>query len=377
MANGYALPILQHIAALSGTNPARKLSPLGFLQMLLSRMDDSVQWSQQYKDGHETSLKVKFRRRPLKADVRDTESNCDVAVNPSYEEFDVPGLVHHEVSFWLSNAQIRQYTTDASQFVKLNTVTNSAELTKETNVMKEVYGLFIEYGAVLLAKINETLVTQMATKFGNNVVTGDNAARALTFQLGTVAMQDALVQLMTDWRENEISDDVAIVGHGPFANLDLLKKFYSQMASSQGMNMAALNQAIPNVWYDKDCKAIWGANQVGVFAKGASHLLTRNMYEGNFAGKLANSAFFTMALPVNELTVPQQFLDRLLFDVQIKEVDCPTEIEVNGVPTTVREGVIVFLKKKFSLFTLPEMYQATDPLVGTNGTLRYQITASA
>lgn len=377
MAQGYALPILQHIAALAGTNPARKLSPLGFLQMLLSRMDDSVQWSQQYKEGHETSLKVKFRRRPLKSEVRDTESNCDVAASPSYEEFDVPGLVHHETSFWLSNAQIRQYTTDASQFVKINTASNAAELQKETNVMKEVYGLFIEYGAVLLAKINETLVTQMATKFGNNIVTGDANARALTFALGTVAMQDALVQLMTDWRENELADDVAIVGHGPFANLDLLKKFYSQMASSQGMNMAALNAAIPNVWYDKDCKAIWGANQVGVFAKGAVHLLTRNMYQGNFAGKLANSSFFTMALPVNELTVPQPFLDRLLFDVQIKEVDCPTEVDINGVPTTVREGVIVFLKKKFSLFTLPEMYQAADPLYGTNGTLRYAITASA
>lgn len=377
MANGYALPILQHIAALAGTNPARKLSPLGFLQMLLSRMDDSVKWSQQYKDGHETSLKVKFRRRPLKSQVRDTESNCDQAASPSYEEFDVPNLVHREVSFWLSNAQIRQYSTDASQLVKINPASGAAELQRETQVMKEVYDLFIEYGAVLLAAINEALVTQMATQFGNNVVTGSNAARALTFSLGTVGMQDALVQLMTDWRENELGDDVGIVGHGPFANLEMIKKFYSQMPNQQGFNMAAMAQGLPNVWYDKDAKAIWGANQVGVFAKGSVHLLTRNLYTGNFAGKLANSSFFTMALPVNELTVPQQFLDRLLFDVQIKEVDCPTEIEVNGVPTTVREGVIVFLKKKFSLFTLPEMYQAGDPLFGTNGNLRYQITATA
>ena len=119
MANGYALPILKHISAMAGTNPARKLSPLGFLQMILSRMDDSVQWSQQYKDGHETSLKVKFRRRPLKSEVRDTEAGCDVAATPSYEEFTVPGLLHREISFYLSNAQIRQYTSDASQFVKL------------------------------------------------------------------------------------------------------------------------------------------------------------------------------------------------------------------------------------------------------------------
>jgi hypothetical protein len=249
-------------------------------------------------------------------------------------------------------------------------------LEKTTNVMKEVYDLFIEYGAVLLASINEACVTQMGTQFGTNLVSGDANARALTFNLGTVAMQDALISLMTDWRENEMTDDVAIVGNGPFANLDLVKKFYSQMANNQGVNMAAISSSLPNVFFDKDTRAVWGANQVGVFGKGSVHLLTRNMYEGNFAGHLANSSYFNMALPVNELTVPQPFLDRLKIDVQIQEVDCAKEVLLNGVPTQVKEGVIVYLKKKFSVFTLPQMYQAADPLYGTNGTLRYSITAT-
>src|SRR5437762_884067 len=125
MANGYAVPILQHIAALAGMNPARKLAPLGMLQMVLSRMDDSVQWSQQYVGGHETTLKVKYRNRPLESEVRDTDAGCDVASNPSYNEFTVPGLLHREVSFWMSDAQIRQYTKDASEYVKLNPATST------------------------------------------------------------------------------------------------------------------------------------------------------------------------------------------------------------------------------------------------------------
>jgi hypothetical protein len=375
MANGYALPILQHITAMAGTNPARKLAPLGFLQMLLSRMDDSVKWSQNYKDGHETDLKVKFQRRPLKSEVRDTESACDTAAKPAYEEFTVPGLVHHEISFWLSNAQIRQYMKDASQFVKINADNTGYLMERETTVMQEVYNNLIVYGNALLAKVNDTCVTQMGTKFGVNVTTGDNAARALTFNVGTVAMQDALVQLMTDWRENEINEDVAIVGNGPFANLDLLKKFF-QGTNTQGLNLAAMTTGMPNVFYDKDTRAIWGANQVGVFAKGAVHLLTRNMYDGNFAGHLGTSNLFTMALPVSA-TVPQPFLDRLKFDVQVKEIDCATEIDLDGVPTTVSEGVMVILKKKFSVFTLPELNKAGDPLEGVNGALRYAITASA
>ena len=361
MANGYALPILRHIAAVAGTNPARKLSPLGFLQMLLSRMDDSVKWSEQYKDGHETSLKVKFRRRPTKSEVRDTEAGCDVAATPTYEEFTVPGLLHREVSFYLSNSQIRQYESDSS---KLVTLTNGGlQMQKETQVMKEVYDLFIEYGAILLASINEALVTQQATAFGINVVTNSNAARALTFDVNSVLMTGALVQLMSDWRDNEIGEDVAMVGSGVFANLDLLKSFFSTMPNNQGLNMAALTNTLQKVWYDKDAKAIWGDNQIGVFAKGSAHLLTRNKYIGTFARKLANSTFFSMALPMNELTVPQQFLDKLLFDVQIREIDCPTEVIINDVPTTVSEGVQVFLKKDFSLFTLPEMYKAGDPLL--------------
>jgi len=376
MANGYALPILKHISALTGWDPARKIGPLGFLQMVLSRMDDSVQWSQNYKDGHETQLKVKFRKRPLKSEVRDYDAGCDVASNPSYEEYTVPGLLHREVSFHLTSAQIRQYTEDASKMITLDQTSGAYNLAKSTQIMNEVYSLFIEYGNALLASINEGLVTQMATSFGVNTTTGDNNAKAVSFSLGTVAMQDALVSLMSDWRENELTDDVAFVGSGPFSNLDLIKKFYSSMANSQGFNMAQLTGSLANVWFDKDARAIWGTNHVGAFAKGSVHLLTRNYYEGSFKQHLANSTFFTMSLPTQDQVVPLQFLDRLKFDVQIREVDCPTEIDLNGVPTTIKEGVVIYLKKDFSLFTLPELYKVGDPLVGTNGTLRYNISAS-
>lgn len=375
--NGYALPILKHIAALTGWNPARKIGPMGFLQMVLSRMDDSVKWSQNYKDGHETQLKVKFRKRPLKSEVRDTDAGCDVASSPAYDEYTLPSLLHREVSFHLPASVIRQYETDASKHVTVDQTSGAYNLSKPTTVMDEVYSLFIEYGNALLASINEALVTQMATVFGVNTTTGNNNAKAVSFSLGTVAMQDALVTLMNDWRENEmIGDDMAFVGSGPFSTLDLVKKFYSTIPNSQGFNMAGLNASLPSVWFDKDARAIWGTNHIGAFGKGSVHLLTRNYYEGGFKQHLANSTFFTMSLPVQDQVVPLQFVDRLKFDVQIREVDCPTEIDLNGVPTTIKEGVVVYLKKDFSLFTLPELYKAGDPLEGTNGTLRYNISAT-
>lgn len=377
MANGYAQPILKHIASMTGWNPANKIGPLGFLQMVLQRMDGSVGWSQNYVDGHERELKVKFRKRPLKSEVRDTASNCDVASSPAYDEYTIPSLLHREVSFHLDAHTIRQYEIDASKQIVLDQTSGAYNLSKPTSVMNEVYSMFIEYGNALLASINEALVTQMSTSFGINTTTGLNTAKAVTFSLGTVALQDALVTLMNDWRENEmIGDDMAFVGSGPFSTLDLVKKFYSTIPNGQGFNMAGLNNSLPATWFDKDARAIWGDNHIGAFGKGSVHLLTRNYYEGGFKQKLANSTFFTMGLPVQEQVVPLEYVDRLKFDVQVLEVDCPTEMDINGVPTMVKEGVVIFLKKDFSLFTLPELYKDGDPLKGTNGTLRYSVTAT-
>ncbi|MBX7227834.1 MAG: hypothetical protein K1X55_17495 [Chitinophagales bacterium] len=366
------------MSAVSQYNPERKLQPLGFLQMILSTMEGRAELkpinNDLYDQGHERDLKVYYRKRPTKSEVRTTESGCDVASPRAREEFNLPALDHAEVSFWMPDALIRQYEKDASQNIVINQQTGRVDQFKgQTAVMKEVYDNLFMYAGVLLAKINEMLVADMATQFGVNVTTGNNAAKPLSFQIGTVALQDALVQLLSDFRENEM-DMVSICGNGAFANWDVIRDIYSTFPNLQGVNMQAMSGKLPKVWYDKDTAGIWGANQVGVFEKGSIELLTRNKYIGNFKSRLGTSSFFTMAMPVNELAVPQQFLDRMLLDVQIKEVDCPTEITIDGTPTTVTEGIIIFLKKKFKLFVAPDMYDATDSLAGSNGTLRYELT---
>jgi hypothetical protein len=373
MANGFQVAVLKQFSDVSGWNPARKIAPLGFLQMLLSRMDDSVQFNQRFTEGHERDMTVWFRRRPLRSEVRTEDAGCGVAAMPIREEFSLPGLLHREVSFHIPIATIRKYEQEASRHVQVASgFVNQPNY--QASVMKEVYDLFIEYGNALFSAINLDLVTQMATKFGVNTTTGSNATKAVQFNLGTTFMNDALIQLMTDWRENELTDDVAYVGSGPFSNLDLVKRFLSG-TNNQGINLAAMANALNSVWFDKDARAIWGANQIGAFAKGSVHLLTRDYYVGDFKEKLGNSYFFNMALPVQDQVVPLQYLDRLKIDVQIQEVDCPTEMLINDVPTQVGPGVVVYLKKDFSLFTVPELYKSGDPLEGTNGTLRYTVTA--
>lgn len=378
MPNGYATPILQHIAAVTGTNPAKKLSPLGMLSMVLTAMDGSTQLLNSRDElGHTRDLTVKYRKRVLESAVSDEGMTCDSGATPVYNEFGLPGFIQRTYQLFVPDSLIRQYTTDASQFVVMdNGIPN---IRKQTNAMKEVYDMFIEGGGAVLRSINKSLVTLMSTQFGDNTVTGDNLARALSFSLGTTGMNDAMVQLISDWRENEFSDSVMMVGNGPFANYDLIRQILSNQASDQGINQSALSNMIPKVYFDKDTRAIWGANQIGVFEKGSVHFITRNDYVGSFGRTIGNSTFFTMALPVSEYNgIPVENLDKLLFDIQVKEFDCATELTINGVvSTTSGPGVLININKQFNLFTKPTgIYDPADPLYGTNGTLRYAITAT-
>src|SRR5690606_37937687 len=196
-----------------------------------------------------------------------------------------------------------------------------------TAVMKEVYSMIVEQLGALISNLNAALVTQMSTQFGVNAVTGAATSTALTFDLNTNGMQDAFVRLMSALRENEIcdTDQLAFVGNGPFSNLDLIRNWFANGPADNGINKAALMNSFPNVFFDKDTRSIWGANQIGVFEKGSVALINYPQYVGNFARRLANSEYFTMNVPISEYCCPQQYLDRLQFDVQIKEMDCGPE----------------------------------------------------
>lgn len=373
MANGYCPAILQHIEAIAGCNPAKKLAPLGFLQMALNAMDGSATTlNDQYEGGHIRPLTVKYRKRILDSAISDTPSACDTGSTPAYNEFTPPALLYREYALFVPDSLIRQYCQDASQYVRID-ASGNAILQQETRVMKEVYDMLVECGTAVLRSMNKALVTQMLTKFGNNVTTANANARSLSFSLDTVGMQDAMIQLIADWRNNEFCDDVLMVGNGPFATYDLIKEALAGTGLTDNVS-----KLIPKVFFDKDTTGIWGANQVGVFEKGSVALIHRNKYIGNFARQVATSNFFTMALPVDQYCCPQDSLDKLLFDVQVKEFDCPVELNINGqVTTTDGPGILIVLSKEFSLFTKPgNLYESADDLYNTNGTLRYQITAA-
>ena len=372
MATGYCPALLRQVTEVANGNSAvGKIHVAGFLKMLFCCQNSSVNpVNDGFQDNsHRKTLTVSYRQRPTLAHVQD-EDDCDINRIPVKAEWTLPALNHKQTTFFLSDAEIQKYCDEASRTVMVGL--------PATAMMQEHYSIFIEHANILLKSINRALVTSMSTQFGKNVTTNSSFAKAINIARNgaTINLTDGIIEMMNDLRDNEICDDPCMVGGGMMASYDMIKM-------AQGMSQSGIDASrlpIPSFWFDKDTQNIWGTDSVGVFAPGSVKFLGWNKYLGSFAGQKGSSIFFTAPFPVNEFTGcvdMLQCLRDLRLDIQMKYIDCPTVVDVNGVPTTVNRGWQVILSKEFALWVQPagtNEYAAGDELYQTNGTLLYEIS---
>ncbi len=367
MSNGFCPYVLYNIAQVAeGNAPGRKIQIAGMLQMLMCCQNSSASiLNDAYQDGHIRPVQVKYRTRPLVSVVQD-EDDCDVNALPAYSELTIPSLSHKQVTFFIPDATVYQYCIDASNTRSMGQ--------PPTQVMNEVYDTFVEYANVLMKAMNQSVVTYMASRFGLN----KSSNSSLTYininqNADTINLSNGIVQLMRDMQENEVCDNVCLVGGGIWSGYNM--SLAAQCCNAAGMDLSRL--AVPTFFFDKDSQTIWGTDQVGVFAPGSVKLLSRLKYEkAAFSGYKGSSFFTTVQFPAQDFAnCNNECLNDLRFDVQMKYVDCPTTITVNGVNTSVERGWIVILSKEFALYVQPTtLYNAADSLSGTNGTWKYKIT---
>lgn len=366
MALGYCSALVQNVEdVLNGNVPGRKIALAGFLKMLFCCQNSSVSpINDGYQAGHTRPLTITYRKRPTIAVVGDTD-DCEIDRIPVKDEWSIPNLLFRKTSFFISDDEIAKYCTEASQSASLGGRAMQG-------FMKEHYENVVDHVAVLLQSINTAMVEQMATQFGTNLVTGSDEPTIININRSGAdfALDDGIIRLLTDISDNRICEDPCLVGNGVMAAYDLVKAM--QCCTSAGINPAGLG--LPTFYKDPDTTALWGTNSFGVFAKGSVKFISRDKYVGNFAGKKGNSEFFNIPFPVNEFQCVDmgECLNDLRIDVQVRYIDCPTEIDVNGTPTTLNRGYQVILSKHFQLFVAPtDLVEDDDPLAGSNGTLRY------
>jgi hypothetical protein len=368
MATGFCPALLASIDDIAGQNaPGNKLGVNGFLAALFCCQNSNANLlNDAYNDGHTRPMTVKYRTRSLPSQVQ-TEDDCDVNRIPAYAEWTVPGVAHHQHSQFLDDATIQQYCIDASR--------QRAVGGPPTQVMMEVYTLIKDSMQVVLRRMNQTLVTSMATQFGDNVVTGSNTGKVINIPSSgdTFNLSNGITDILMDLLRNEICGETCIVGGGLMAAYNINQA--AACCNQAGIDMSRLN--LPRFWYDNDTQNIWGTNAIGVLAPGSVKLLTRNKYVGAFAGQRGSSFFTTIALPVQEFQgcPVETCLSSLVFDLQLRYIDCPTVITVNGVNQTVNRGWQIIVSKEFALWVQPTSgYESGDELEGTNGTLKYYIS---
>lgn len=360
---GFCPAIMYHIEQIAEQNaPGRKMHVAGFLAMLFCCQNSTVTpLNDAYQGGHQRGITVSYRRRPVLTDVG-TEDDCTINTQPGKLEWNVPALSHRQYSFHIADNLIRQYCQDASNMMNAGA--------PPTQVMQEVYDLIVEGANIVLKAINRDLVTAQATEFGVNVTTGSSTGKVININRNgnDFALDDGIVEMMTDITENEICGEPCLVGGGLF-------NAYNQARALACCNQAGLNlgaTGVPNFYFDKDTQTIWGADTVGLFAPGSVKFISRNRYVGGFAGARGTSFFTTLPLPVQEFGCAEDCLRDLVLDMQIRYNDCPAD---DGQGGTIDRGIQVILSKQFALWSQPDnAFAATDELFGTNGMLKYFIT---
>lgn len=364
---GYCTALLRNINEINtGNASGDKMRIAGLLAALFCCANSSVSPVNDGNgsDGHVKDVRIKYRQRPSEADVSD-DDNCEIDRIPEWQEWTIPALGFKKISWFLSDDEIRKYCSEASAYRAAGGTAPS--------IMQEHYLNLVENSNVLMSAINRDLVAQMATKFGVNVTTGSSTGKVINISRDgdKMILDNGIIEMMRDLQENEFCGTPCIVGGGLYSNWRMA--IQAACCNSAGIDLAKLG--VPEFFFDKATQSIWGENTIGVFAPGSVKFLGFNQYVGNFAGQRGNSFFATIPMPVQAFGCnADACLGDLIFDAQIRYIDCPTTINVgpDDTPTLVNRGYEFILSKRYGLWTLPDdEYPEGDELEGTNGMLKY------
>jgi hypothetical protein len=365
MANGFAPYLLKTINEVATQDdPQYKITSTGFLKMLLASnvIRGAKVLNLNLPSGQKRQVFVKYQQRYSINSVQETD-NCDIDVTPQYLESELQDPRVAKIGVYISYEDLRKFQEDAIQTVMVGQ--------PATKFMRDHVEAIMRAANAIVGKIDTRLLGDVV--WGTNVTTGTNAAVTVNINKNVTAndLETGLTKVLADAFENEMWGGLQIVGSGLFNNYELQKVAATAALSGIDVSKFSGYSFSPDLY----AKAAWGTNQIGVFSEGAIGFVDLNKYVGSFEGKLGVSDLFQMTLPVatgqNDGTVPG-----LTFDVQLKPLDCPTEL-LNGYgePTTYDKGYALFITKNYGLWQIPsDAYLTDDRLTGVNGALRYVVT---
>jgi len=351
---GFVQALLVNIGVIAGIdNPQYKVTPAGFLQMLLENPTTAkISNAKDIRNGMERELKVRYMQRGLESDVTDID-DCETPITPEWKETSIGRPLFSKIGIYISDEDMRKYQNEASQTLAAGTPSAPLMVALYETILVKLQGL--------IQKIDGNLLSAQATRWGINAVTGANTAQTITFS-NTPMMNDGIVKLLSDYQMNEMYDMPMIVGNGAVMNYNALQS----LKSGNDIGGFGSNRTF-RPYMDIASIGKWGANHFGVFTPGLIGFVDFNKNVGTFAGDKGGAMFFTIPVPVQ---LANGTLSSLVFDAQLWYEKCP--IFDDGGNKIADRGWKLLLSKPYGLFNAPsDMFATGDRLAGVNGSFHY------
>lgn len=351
---GFVQALLINIGVLAGIdNPQYKITPVGFLQSLLENPTTAaISNAAEIAAGQDKVLKVRYLQRGLESEVTEID-DCDTPISPEWKESEIGRPLFSKIGIFISDENMRKYQDEAAKTLQAGTPTSP--------LMVALYETLITKLQGILQKIDGNLLSAQATKWGVNAVSGNSNAQAITFA-NSLAMEDGVVKLLTDYQLNEMTQAPVIVGNGKVMSYNVLQG----MKTGADSNGFGANQTF-KFYNDVASVSKWGANHFGVFSPGMIGFVDFNKNVGPYAGEKGGAIFFTIPVPV---MLANGTLTSLVFDAQLQYETCP-QYGPTGQKIADR-GWKLIVSKSYGLFNAPnDMFAATDRLAGVNGSFHY------
>lgn len=353
-------------------NPSTKITPSGFFRAIVENQPsigipeyEKLRLNSQM--GNVKQVRVIYRPRLAKGETS-TIDDCDNDGIPFKKEslVDVNGF--RKYSFIIPTTELEQYCEESTQL---------AQGGQASPLLREHVTRILEVAAGLVADINDDLLGMIA--WGTNAKYGDSLAHTLNINANSSVnrLDTGFTRLLTDLRFNEVSGAPIIVGAGIMDSFDQMRLQAMLGLAQNGQNSGAFAQY--KYYYDLYASTVWtndnnNYDQVGVFAPGTIGFVDLDRFLGFKAGQLGASYFTQLPVPLD--VIPGANTPTINFDVQVKFLDCPTEVgDGYGGLTTVNRAWQIIISKKFGLWQMPaDAYSSGDRLAGVNGAFRYNLT---
>lgn len=356
---GIANALLLNINAIAQqADPQQKITPVGFLRMLLeNNAMTEVANLTAIQNGLDHDIKVRYMQRGTVSEATDTD-DCDTPITPVWKETTLTRQFFSKIGIFISDEQMRKFQEEAVQTMAITANgANAGAIT--TPLMRGLYETIIVHANALVQKMDKNLLTAQKAAFGKNIAYGSADAQTINFDT-KAALNDGIIKLMLDAQANEFTSDMLIVGNGIVQAVDMYNRFKS------GVDLQGIGALPFRSYYDAQSASIWGANYFGVFEKGQVGLVDFNKNVGSFAGERGDALFFTIPVPY---TLADGTLSTLKFDAQLWYEKCPV---YSGTTKVADRGWKLVLSKSYGLFNTPtDAYASTDPMYGANGSLQY------